>query len=430
MLRDLHLKFPGFHGSAGRCHIRLARASRTDPLVVVCSQYTHYYGTSVTNALEIIAATLFEQIAEGRIADVFLDTPIPFREEWSPDANWFDKILARTNPDKYGSGFLTRRIDVPKAFASIIWIENFPLELTSSLMAFKHVSAVTLDEAGSPVWHHRLTRDWMIEETGFTAEELLPPDDLLDLRLIDTDVQSISATSEETLSVPGYHHVRWTKELLDRLPSLLSSARASRGRLEDSDLEESAVHDEIEKFFAVSLPVREVFTPEFPFSKLLNIYTRGAQKAVDFALFKPEGNVVDSLLEVKRTSTQSSGLRSDVAQDIARLLLLANSLQCTCYLLVCGATNIIDQELRVMRTCLSLVDEDADRDKRFAASDLSLNNQYAKLLQEFTISIGYSRLQGITYNGSNCVVLWQIAVQEESLRMHRPYEFNLTSTGR
>jgi hypothetical protein len=55
MLKDIHLRFVGFHASTGRCQIRLARLGRDKPLVIVCSQYKNYYGTSVTNALEIMS---------------------------------------------------------------------------------------------------------------------------------------------------------------------------------------------------------------------------------------------------------------------------------------------------------------------------------------------------------------------------------------
>lgn len=49
MLKDIHFRFIGFHGSRGRCHIRLIRAARDKPMVIVCSQYMSYYGTYQKN---------------------------------------------------------------------------------------------------------------------------------------------------------------------------------------------------------------------------------------------------------------------------------------------------------------------------------------------------------------------------------------------
>jgi hypothetical protein len=430
MLKDIHFRFPGFHGSAGRCHIRLARADRRSPLVVVCSQYTNYQGTSVTNALEIIAATLFDQIARGEISGVSLDEPLPWQSEWHSDVQWFDKVLARVFPEKYENRFLTTYVDASKAFSKVVWIENYPVELTSSLFPFKHLSAVTLDESGSPVWHHRITSEWLVEKTGFSIDALLPLDESLDLRAIESGIEIIPHTTQELWSVPGYHHVRWTKELLDFLPGLLSSARAYRGRSGEADLDEYAVHDEVEKFLAVSLPARELFKREFKFSKLLNIYRGGKEKAVDFALYSPEGESVDSLLEVKRTSAQSNDLRAEVTKDIARLLLLSSQICRSCYLLVCGATEIIDRELAAMGMCLSLADEDDSRDRQFKTSDIRIDSEYAGLLQQFDVNHGFSKLQGITSAGPNRAVLWQIAAQHADLRMHRPYEFSLTKARR
>jgi hypothetical protein len=105
MLKDIHLRFVGFHASTGRCQIRLARLGRDKPLVIVCSQYKNYYGTSVTNALEIIAETLFYQIANNQVDGVSFDMSLPIYEEWHADVNFFDKILAKIFPEKYGGRF-------------------------------------------------------------------------------------------------------------------------------------------------------------------------------------------------------------------------------------------------------------------------------------------------------------------------------------
>jgi len=429
MLKNIHLRFFGFHGSAGRCQIRLARLGKDKPLVIVCSQYKNYYGTSVTNALEIIAETLFYQIANNQVDGVSFDKPLPVYEEWHADVNLFDKILAKIFPAKYGDRFSTRRLNIPEIFREIVWIENYPIDIKGFSFE-KHVSVVPLNDFGSPTWHGRPTAKWLIEKTGFDIDALLPPDDSLNLDAVESKIETLPKSEEELRSIPGYHHVRWTEEIVRFLPGLLSSARAYRGRHDQSDLEELSVHDEIEKFLAVKLPARELFTREFQFSKELGIYEGGKEKAVDFALFTPEGDRVDSLLEVKRSSSKSAGLQSEVTKDIARLLLLSQHFRCSCYLLVCGNVDVIRNELAKIDRYISLVDEDPSRDREFSVSSDDFDKEYRSLLYRFQIATGFSRLQGENSSGANITVLWQIATSKDNLRTHRPYEFNLSGITR
>ena len=149
MLKNIHLRFFGFHGSAGRCQIRPARLGKDKPLVIVCGQYKNYYGTSVTNALEIIAETLFYQIANNQVDGVSFDKPLPVYEEWHADVNLFDKILTKIFPAKYGDRFSTRRLNIPEIFREIVWIENYPIDIKGFSFE-KHVSVVTLNDFGSP----------------------------------------------------------------------------------------------------------------------------------------------------------------------------------------------------------------------------------------------------------------------------------------
>jgi hypothetical protein len=393
------------------------------PLVIVCSQYRNYYGTSVTNALEIIAEALFDEIARNNIDGVSFENSLPIIKEWHFDANCFDKFLATVYPTKYGNRFSTWRLDMGEIFSRIIWIENYPID-KKSFSFDKHVNVVTLDTSGSPTWHGRPTDKWLVEQTGFSIEELLPPDENLDLDNIETRIESYPSSVEELQSFPGYHQVRWTKELLDFLPGLLSSARAYRGRAENSDLEELSIHDEIEKFLAVKLPARELFEREFKFSKKLGIHTSGREKSVDFALFSPTGDAIDSFLEVKRTSSATPDLQAEVRKDIARLLLLSKKFQCSCYLLVCGDATAIESQLSKM-AYLSLADEDKARDRRYAISSKDFGQEYSALLDKFQVELGVSKLQGKTTSGSNLSALWQIGASEADFKIHKPYTFTL-----
>jgi hypothetical protein len=425
MLKDIHLRFNGFHGSAGRCQIRMARQSKVKPLVIICSQYKNYYGTSVTNALEIIAETLFHEIANDQISGISLDHPLAVRKIWHRDANLFDKLLSGLFPLKYGSRFSTTRLNLIETFSKVVWIENYPIDAKS--FAFdKHCHMVTFDGQGNPSWHGRPSDDWLIRKTGFSSSELLPQDELLNLTEVENTLEILPRSEEELRSFPGYHLVRWTKELIDFLPGLLSSARSRRGRTGKSDLEEYSVHDEIEEFLAVRLPARELFTREFPFSKEIGIYEGGKEKTVDFAIFAAEGGKIDSLLEVKRSSKSSDKLSTEVKKDLARLLILSQHFKCNCYLLVCGDTDSIGDQLSGLEQYISLVDTDEKRDRRFTVTDSDFDREYRKLLHKFELSAGVSKLQGENSNGSNTTILWQIAANEQHLSTHKPYEFNIS----
>ena len=308
--------------------------------------------------------------------------------------------------------------------------QNTTAQASREVILHRILSVVTLNDSGSPTWHGRPTAKWLIEKTGFDIDALLPQDDSLDLDAVESKIETLPKSEEELRSIPGYHHVRWTEEIVRFLPGLLTSARAYRGRTDQSDLEELSVHDEIEKFLAIKLPARELFTREFQFSKELGIYEGGKEKAVDFALFTPEGDRVDSLLEVKRTSSKSTGLQSEVAKDIARLLLLSQRFRCSCYLLICGNMAVIRSELAKIDKYISLVDEDPSRDREFSVLPENFDKEYRSLLDRFQISTGFSRLQGENSSGSNLAVLWQVAANQDNLRMHRPYEFNLSGITR
>jgi hypothetical protein len=224
MLKDIHLRFSGFHGSAGRCQIRLARLNKDKPLVVVCSQYRNYFGTSITNGLEVIVATLFRLIANNQIDGISFEAPIPTYDEWNSDASFFDKILAKTFPAKYGERFTSNQLDIETIFKQVVWIEHYPVD-TRALSFETHFSLIQLEKNGGAVWRGRPTNTWLIEHTGFGVAELLPNEDSLDLEAYEKNIETFPRTEEELQSIPGYNHVRWTKDLLESLPGMLSSAR-------------------------------------------------------------------------------------------------------------------------------------------------------------------------------------------------------------
>jgi len=424
MLKDIHFKFRGFHGSPGHCHIRFAKLGNDRPLVIVCSQYRNYYGTSVTNGIEIIAKSLFNNIVNRQIADVTFDRPIPVRVEWHSDANFFDKFLARTFPSKYHERFSTAHLDLPAIFSTIIWIEHYPINHNAYSFQ-KQYTVVTLQEQGTPSWHGRPSENWLIDKTGFRVDELLPQDEVLDLEIYEQKVETIPHSEVELQSFPGYYQVRWTQMLLTHLPGLLSAARARRGLDDSADLDEYAVHGEIHQFLAVQLPAGELLRKDYPFSKELGIYEGGKEKEVDFAIFSPEKNRLDSIIEVKRTSSKSSSLVAEVKKDIARLLFLSHRFNCSCYLLICGETEKIRENVEKLSEYLSLSDDETERNCDFSLTYSNFSLEYGRLLKDTNLNRGSTRFQGKNESGSNSTMLWQVAEDMETLQTHRPYEFNL-----
>lgn len=424
MLKDIHFEFAGFHGSRGRCQIRLARHSKNKPLVIVCSQYRNYYGTSITNAHEIIAASLLYKIANHEIADVALDGPLPVFREWHNDANLLDKALARLFPSKYGERFESVRLDLPSVFSNVVWLENYPAQPDRYTWA-NRCHLVTWGDDGNPLWHGQPTDAWLMQETGFKLAELLPADEALDLNIFEKATHDVITSSVEVQSLPGFNSVRWTVEMLELLPSLLDAARARCGRRTIADLEESVIQYEMEQFFAVQLPARELFDREYPFSKELGIYERGREKAVDFVLRTPLGRGIDSIIEVKRTSSRSNNLFSEVKSDLSRLVLLSDHYCCSCYIVVCGDKAIIADELGRMPNLLSLDDDDSKCDRRFELTPADFAAEYHPLVTGPTLEAS-SRLQGKREHGMNQILLWQITGSRRELHTHRPYTFLLS----
>ena len=424
MLKDIHFEFTGFHGSRGRCQIRLARHGNNKPLVVVCSQYRNYSGTSITNAHEIIAADLLCKLANREIADVVLDGPLPVFREWHDDANLLDKALVRLFPSKYGERFESVRLNVPSVFSNIVWLENYPAQPDRHTIT-NRCHLVTRGDDGCPVWHGRPPDDWLMRKTGFKLAELLPADEALDLHIFEKATHDVVTSSVEVQSLPGYNSIRWTVEMLELLPSLLDAARARCRRRTIADLEESVIQYELEQFFAVQLPARELFDREYPFSKELGIHERGREKAVDFVLRTPLGRGIHAIIEVKRTSSRSSRLFSAVKNAPARRVLRSDHYACDCDIVVCGDQTIIADELGQMPDLLSLDDDDTKRDRRFELTPADFAAEYHTLLNGRTLTAS-SRLQGKRDHGTNQVVLWQVTGCRRELHTHRPYTFVLS----
>jgi len=424
MLVDVHFRFDGNWGSVGKCHLRFCQFSEDKPLVIVCSQYKNYLGTSITNAVHRIAEAAFYRVASRKIEGLRFDFELPVFQEWHDDVNLFDRALAALFQRKYGRRFTTQKLNIKEIFDRIVWIEHYPKGWASGMDESRY-QIVKLDDSGSPIWSGRRSDNWFCETTGYTTEELLISDGSLDLNKVEGRPRKMYESAEILQKRPGYQVIRWTEDVVAGLSSMLSSDLTYKGRPDSDDVKEGTVHDGIEKILAIKLPARGLFQTDFDFSKLLGISVVTKQKSADFAIFRPDGKTVDAILEVKRTSANANALKKEICKDIARLLMLSRRLKCACYLLVYGNTKLIRSQLDNCDGYLAFDDHDSYRDRHFSVADIKVAAEYQKLLRAFDIKEGSSRLQGIKSNGPNSVVLWQVSDEMSRLEVNRPYRCNI-----
>lgn len=423
MIVDIHLRFNGFHGSDGRCHVRFCKASHATPLIVVCSQYRDYSGTSVTNAVEIIAKKVFYLVANNEIDDVRFDFEVPVYDEWDEDVTLFDKLLVSLSPTRYRGRFMSRKLNVEEIFSRVIWIEHYPQGWGQSDQKRRY-KRVEMDENGHPSWSG-LSDVWLRQHTGMSVAELLIDSNQLTLHRTDGRVRQVYQSSEITLKRSSLQIVRWTEELVANLPALLAGHRARIGHALHEDISESTVRDLIAGMFASRLPSANFFKSDFNFSEALGIKARGRPKNMDFAIFDPAGRELDAILELKRTSTKTPKLGAGVTKDVARLLLLSRRFHCPCYLLVCGDIDVIREQLDRPNGMFSFDEHPSFMDNHFAVDSQSFDREYSELLKQFGIVQGATRLQGMRPAGHSSVLLWQVAADMQALSTNRPYRYDI-----
>ena len=432
MQKDIHFKFVGFHGSDGRCHIRLVNPSKDKPLVIICSQYKNYYGTSVTNALELIAEKLFYEIANGRIEGVSFDFDLPVYEKWHSDTNSFDKLLTKALPNKYRHRFKDRLLDIPKIFDQIVWIEHYPKDV-GLLQDTATVSIVRLDENGSPNWQHGIHRSYY-SDLGVEPKDLYISGNEIDLEFVKnvselktfqpTDDPKDSTVSDDLENLDQdtleFRQCRWINNLLDLLPAKIHTERAEIGDEQDEPVEEKYVHRHISNILALKMPVSELFERDYPISKRLEIYKGGREKECDFVIYHPENKDPHSLVEVKRTFDSSSDLKPGVHQDLARLALCTKKFGCFSYMLVSGDSQLIEKDL--LSTFGQSLGATSDAVK-LNINELTLDAEYQGLLAGADINSIYVKYQGSAGNEKSTVYIWEVSDKKDSLGNQRPYEF-------
>lgn len=181
MINDFHFTFPGFTAT-GYCHLRVAAKNNESKMVIVCSQYKNYFGTSVTNAVETIVQKFFYDVALNNISNI----EIPNLSENTTiykNENSFTQFFRKLTLQKNKSETQKIILNIPKLFNNVIWIERYTPG--NGLLEFEdHCRLVHMDEKFNPVWGRKVTDEFIRKETGFSLSELLINEDELDLKNI------------------------------------------------------------------------------------------------------------------------------------------------------------------------------------------------------------------------------------------------------
>lgn len=424
LLRDIDFEFAGFSGTEGRCHIRLARASEQAPLVIVCSQYQNYYGTSVTNGFELIFTKLFRDIAELRVDGVRFDDSLPIVKDSRNAHLVFERLLNRILPKRYRTPTAVR-LDFVQMFSSLIWIEHYP-EGTGIHPSAATVSVVTLDSNGSPVWRHGLSNE-EVQASGLNRKQLFVEGAEVDLEQrkaslgMESDAAADSPQAQD-MPIPGFRQVRWITDLLDNLPKKIELKRFEIGDDKNAPFDEKYIHLLMLEILALSLPASDLVGRDYSIGKKLGLYLRGREKECDLVIFWPEEHHPYAVLEVKRTLAKSGTLLREVMQDLARLVLCSHAFGSYAYQVVVGDLAQIRDELEGLLPCT--FDMNAEP-LAVPVASLVLDGEYRKALKQAGISVVYVKTQGVADEKASSVLLWEVSHDPLRMDIQRPYTFQL-----
>ena len=184
MIKDLNFTFPGFTGTTGYCHLRVAMKSTDSKMVIVCSQYKSYYGTSVTNAVETIAEKFFYDVANKKNSSIEIpklsENTIVYNKN-----NSFEKLLIKLKLLNKNREVNRIYLNTHQLFNNVLWIERYPIG--TGLKEFEDdYKLVTMDEKFNPQWCNKISEEFINKETGFSLSELLVDSKELDFKTLKT----------------------------------------------------------------------------------------------------------------------------------------------------------------------------------------------------------------------------------------------------
>ena len=130
-------KFRGFVDE-GRCGITIGAIADNQRYVIICSQKRYYQGTSVTNALEIIATDLANAVISNQLA--------------IKEAQGHKSILEgiRTNWLRKGTSRKVLTLSELYSEELALWIEHYPGN--TGMFSGDRFTQVVFDEADNPSW--------------------------------------------------------------------------------------------------------------------------------------------------------------------------------------------------------------------------------------------------------------------------------------
>lgn len=425
MLKDIDFEFVGFGGTQGRCHLRLVRASDTAPLVVVCSQYADYYGTSITNGFELIVTKLIDDIANSRVEGVGFAGPVPTIAGGRSE-HLLERLLQRMLPKRYRSSSAVS-VDFVQLFASVIWIEHYP-KGTGLLTDVATASVVSLGSDGSPIWRHGVSNE-VIRASGLSREQLFVEGTDIDLAQCAPTWQAgteLAAPTPQQLdtALRGYRQVRWISDLLEVLPRKIRGDRFDIGIDDSTPYDEKYLHRLMAQIFVHALPAPELVGRDYPIGRTLGLYRGGRDKECDFVIFQPDQNRPYAVLEVKRTLAKRGTLQREVAHDLARLALCSHTFGSHAYQVVVGDIAQIRAELTGLLSCAFDVNAPA---LPIPVATMGLDREYRGALDKAGISQLYVQIQGVTDEKASSVLVWEVSHAPDRLENQRPYRFQLLS---
>jgi len=130
-------KFNGFVGE-GRCGITVGTSADAQRYIIVCSQKRHYRGTSVTNALEIIASDFANGVISNQLA----------MKEPQGDKSILGGI--RTRWIRKGRSRTVLTLSELYSEDLALWVEHYPAN--TGVFPGDRFTQVVFDGADNPSW--------------------------------------------------------------------------------------------------------------------------------------------------------------------------------------------------------------------------------------------------------------------------------------
>ena len=180
MRENFVLNFPGFANSNSQCHIRIL-ADPDKPVVIVCSQFLNYTGTSIMNAYEIIRGYIYDYLSMKHRNEL--------KEEIAQELDHLAKIIEKTRKFRiafvvyllrFAAKLLTNRLPFIKQLKEskpeIYWVEHWPEG--SGILTGTNYLLVSENEVGDPSWK-KIDVASISKSLGYEQKDFEIPDEIV-----------------------------------------------------------------------------------------------------------------------------------------------------------------------------------------------------------------------------------------------------------